>query len=276
MFEAYLDETGIHDGAPFCVIAGYFGGPGQFRKFSKSWHGALSAFEVPLAQFHALDFMKGRKFFYGWDAAKRDGLADALAAAVIRYKLYPVSVGLVVDDFKGLTLMQRRFFTGATVLDGRLVTSGCPNKPCFAPFQHCIKQVVSYAAVGGNADFFFGTDRPFAKYAETLYRAIKGSRQPDETRCRLGKIDFPLAKETPALQAADLLAYLTATHMQAHPDGPVQPNGLLLSMLTNIRMMEDHKFFNKETMRAQIESLVGFVPELAFEREDEEQLPMGQ
>jgi Protein of unknown function (Hypoth_ymh) len=64
MIEAYLDETGIHDGAPFCVIAGFFGGLGQWGRFDSAWRRALSAFDVPLDQFHALDLMRGRKFFF--------------------------------------------------------------------------------------------------------------------------------------------------------------------------------------------------------------------
>jgi hypothetical protein len=36
MIDAYLDESGIHDGAEVCLIAGYFGGRVQWRKFSKA------------------------------------------------------------------------------------------------------------------------------------------------------------------------------------------------------------------------------------------------
>jgi hypothetical protein len=273
VIEAYLDETGIHDGASFCVIAGYFGGPGQWRKFDRAWHKALTDSGVPLDQFHALDLMKHRRFFYGWEDGKSQALLQRLAAAITQYKLHPVSVGLVVDDFQALSEVQRRFFTGATMLNGKLVTSGCPNKPYFTPFQHCIKRVVSYAEVGGKVNFFFGLDRPFGKYAEALYQIIKDSRQPDETRCRLGEISFPQAKQTPALQAADLLAYLTAKHMEESPNVPVQPGPLLLPFLARNLMMEDHSFLNKAAMRAHINDVLDIAPVLAFEHEDEENLP---
>jgi hypothetical protein len=32
---AYLDESGAHEGASVCLVAGYFGGPGQWKKFSQ-------------------------------------------------------------------------------------------------------------------------------------------------------------------------------------------------------------------------------------------------
>lgn len=272
MIEAYLDETGIHEGAPFCVIAGYFGGPGQWKKFDPAWRRALSGFGVPLDQFHALDLMQRRKSFFGWDGKRQSELLTSLTAAMTMYKIYPVSVGLVIADFQELSLTQRRFVTGATMKNGQLVSSGCPNKPYFAPFQYCMKRVVSYAEVGGRADFFFGLDRSFAKYARTLYDIIKRSKQPDETRCRLGEIAFPMAKETPGLQAADLLAYLTANHMREHPNGPADPDRLLHSVLERSRMQEDHSFLNGDAIRAHIADVLDIAPILAFDREEEADL----
>jgi hypothetical protein len=35
MLEAYLDESGIHDGAPVCIVAGYFGDQSQMKKLGK-------------------------------------------------------------------------------------------------------------------------------------------------------------------------------------------------------------------------------------------------
>jgi hypothetical protein len=50
MIDAYPDETGIHDGAPMCFVAGFFGGRGQWRKLADSWRRVLNRFEVPLNQ----------------------------------------------------------------------------------------------------------------------------------------------------------------------------------------------------------------------------------
>ena len=269
MIYAYLDETGIHEGARFCIIAGYFGGPGQWKKFGSAWNRSLSSFGVEPAQFHALDLLQRRKAFFGWDKKKQSELLGKLTSTIASYRVYPVSVALIVADFDELTLTQRKFFTGATMQDGRLVTSGCPNRPYFVPFQYCVKRIVSYAEVGGRADFFFGLDRPFAKSAQNLLELIKRSEQPDETRSRLGNIDFPLAKQTPGLQAADLLAYLTADHMIQHSAGPGVPGAPLQALLARNRMPEDHSILNRETIRAHIADVIDIAPVLAFEREDE-------
>ncbi len=280
MITAYLDETGIHEGAEFCIIAGYFGGKGQWNRFSADWRKALQDSGVSLEDFHALDLMKRRKAFSGWKDDRHGGLLGKLTKAITDRKIYPVSVGLVLADFRSFTELQRRFFTGATIEKGKLVTSGCPNKPYFLPFQRCTKIVVSYAAVGGKCDLFFGLDRPFAKYAKALFQIIKGSRQPDPTRERLGEIAFPLAKQTPPLQAADLLAYLT---MERMPKNNVSdpPEGWLARCVANTRMPDDHVFFERETLRAALADAYAFggfeggapavIP--AFDREEETELP---
>jgi hypothetical protein len=46
MIDAYLDESGIHDGAAVCVIAGFYGGRGHWRRFESLWRYTLSQFEV--------------------------------------------------------------------------------------------------------------------------------------------------------------------------------------------------------------------------------------
>ena len=41
MLQAYLDESGIHEGAHVCIVGGYFGGPGQWSKFGAEWKRVL-------------------------------------------------------------------------------------------------------------------------------------------------------------------------------------------------------------------------------------------
>jgi hypothetical protein len=65
MLHAYLDESGIHDGAAVCVIAGYFGGSGQWRNVEADWRDMLADFNIPMEEFHAKDiFPKAKSFFH--------------------------------------------------------------------------------------------------------------------------------------------------------------------------------------------------------------------
>lgn len=254
MLNAYLDESGIHDGAAICVIAGYFGGPGQWRKFEGEWRKALAASGVPLAEFHANKFVEGRGYFFGWPPEQKRRMANDLAQAIVAHKIYPISFGLVVSDFKALSEPQKRFFTGATIDDaikpGKLTSPGCPTKPYFMPWLQLVKRVAQYAPHGGKAHFFFGLDRPFAKSATLLYRATK-TKAYKQYRLQLGDIAFPLAKETPQLQAADYLVYLTYKHMterHAANDWNVLPAHPLGTLLSRRRTAEDLVYYNHESI----------------------------
>jgi hypothetical protein len=61
MLQAYLDESGIHEGASIFAIAGYFGGPGQWRKFEILWQETLTKFGIPLDGFHGNHFVNSKR-----------------------------------------------------------------------------------------------------------------------------------------------------------------------------------------------------------------------
>jgi hypothetical protein len=244
MMAAYLDESGIHDGAAVCVVAGYFGQRNHWRHFEAAWMAVLSRFGFRLENFHAKNWIKSR--------AKRPLLME-LAKTIGKYAVYPVSMGIAIEDFNSFTYQQRRWLTGATARRGKLVTSGCPTKPYFVPFQLCLMRVASYVKPGRKAHFFFGLDRNFGDYAGALFRQAKTKlkNNPDsewENKNQLGDISFPMASETPELQAADLLAYLTYLHLVGRIKtgrGPSKPTGLLAMCLRNNRSQNDHGFQDK-------------------------------
>jgi hypothetical protein len=256
MIDAYLDESGIHDGAAVCVIAGYFGGRGQWRKLEQAWKQALNEFDVPMEKFHAKElYPKPTGFFrHHWDTSRHEPFLQRLAAAVADCgKINPVGFGVIVEDFFSYSENVRKFFTGANMKDGQPTTLGCPNKPYFLPFQRCLVRVCEYAPIGGKAHFFFGLDRPFAGYANELFAQIKSTTVQPEIKRRLGDPSFPLAKETPQLQAADLLTHLTYHYMldthRQNVIGQIQPFPLLATCIRNRRANEDFGFFDKTMMR---------------------------
>jgi hypothetical protein len=257
MLDAYLDESGIHDGAAVCVISGYYGGRGQWKKFEALWRKSLAQFNVPLEKFHAKDVVKRRGFFDNWKDPIYAAFLDALASAIIQYKIHPVTVGIVVADFNSFSHAQRRFLTGARLKDAKLTTSGAPSKPYFCPFQECLARVAESAPVGGKAHFFFGLDRPFAEYARAFMEDILANPY---ARCheQIGRRpEFPLAKGTPQLQAADLLAYVTYLDMTARLENNSWdeiPDTYLRLLIENRKCMEDFCYFEKNTMKIALDS----------------------
>ena len=149
MIDAYLDESGIHDGAAICVIAGFFSGRGQWRAFERDWRKMLHRFDVPMEEVHAKDLIPKRQgFFLKLRDTRHDPeeLLNQMAETVARHTVYPVAAGVIVRGFYSFSLEQRRFLvTGATLKDGKLITTGSPNKPYFARFQWCVRTVACYA-----------------------------------------------------------------------------------------------------------------------------------
>jgi Protein of unknown function (DUF3800) len=243
MIDAYIDESGIHDGAEVCLLAGYFGGRGQWRKFDKAWQRVLRDFD--LESFHAKDVVKRR------DSAD---LLWGLANVVAQNKICPVAFGVVVQDFFKFTLTERRFLTGATLTpSGKIKESGSPNRPYFVPFPFIIKRVLSYAPVGGKAHFFFGVDSVFSKYATTIYSKLRDSGQHVYQE-RFGTIAYPDAKNTPALQAADLLVHMVYLDMvnrarQTALYSIPKPSNLIRLLLNNMRHKDDVVFQDGNLMR---------------------------
>lgn len=253
MIQAYFDESGIHQGSNALVIAGYFGTTAQWKAFRKKWLKVLGDFDFPLKDFHTTDLIRQRA---------HEPMLAALADAVARSEIYPVSSGIIVPDFKSFSEKQRKWLTGAMAMpSGKAKYSGSPNRPYFVPFQKTLENVTAYAQPGRTAKFYFGVDRPVAKYAEVFFEQIKGHPLRGfgwQTRDRLGTVEFPLAKETPELQAADLLAFLTYRHMEeryALNDWSVGPSGLLATCLRKVRSPYDHGFETKDSLQVAFDNL---------------------
>jgi len=254
MLDAYLDESGIHEGAVICVIAGYYAGRGQWKKFEKAWRRLLVDFAVPPEGFHAKDLLRGGGFFRAWNESQRQAFARSVANTIAgHHKIHPVSAAIIVDDFNQFSEKQRKVFTGASLTSGKLSSSGCPTKPYFLPFQHCIRLVACYAPVGGKADFFLGLGQTFSEYAEALFNQIKQSTLEVNGKERLGNIAFPEAKETPQLQAADFFVHLSYQHaVKRHAAGDlgrIPPPPLLALCIGNGKEVEDFAYYDKACLQ---------------------------
>jgi hypothetical protein len=254
--EGYLDESGIHEGSLMCVVAGYFGGHGKWKRFETDWRRVLDAFDVPLQEFHAKHlFPKPRGWFQHHWNGDPVALLNALADTIVNHpKIAPIAVGIIVEDFNSFPIEARRYFTGATMRDGEVIDDGCPSKWYFVPFQWCVVRVCEYAPVGGKAHFFFGIDRPFYGYASKLFEQMEnGPRRGrvDKWKDRLGMPSAPKAKETPQLQAADFLANLTYHHMLDAGDklGTIGPPPLLAKCIENRRSPQDFFFMTKANLQ---------------------------
>jgi hypothetical protein len=222
MLEAYLDESGIHEQAKVCAVAGFYGSQMAWRRFERQWKAVISKYPEIDEGFHAKVFFardKGKRVgpYQEWKDEKAKRFLDSLLKCIRGNRIYPVGHAVVVDAFLALPLKIRQWLTGAKFRpkDAEYLSGGCPRKAYYLPFQFCVS---GSANLGGASPsnlihFFAGLDRNFSGYASELYKFFRtDERIPEPLRRRLGQISYPLSKETPGIQAADLLAYRTYRH----------------------------------------------------------------
>lgn len=208
-YKALFDESGIHDRAPICVIAGYVGTMNEWKRFEALWG--------PYANepgFHA------KRFFASDPAGRRvppyDEWSDEIAQRYLRrlldsitsLKLYPVGTLVDVRAFRQYSQDERRFLTGGYMKTlGKWVHSGAPTKPYYVAFWKAVES--SLERVERNdweIHFVFDRQHQFAPLALRLYSRLKNELDPSYSN-RMGSIVFESRDKAIGLQAADLLAY---------------------------------------------------------------------
>lgn len=246
MIEAYFDESGIHDQAKVCVVGGFYGTQAAWRTFERQWNKIIADYpELHDCGFHAKEFFdrangKRTGHYKNWNDDKTRKFLDRLVQAIMRNRIFPITYGIVVEDFLSLPLEARRWLTGARFRpDGKCVSSGSPNKSYYMPFSFCVLDSARMSGANriDKIHFFAGLDRTFYEYASALYKHILvDSRLQESVKQLLGQISYPLAKDTPGLQAADLLMYrcyrFALDKIDAKQNLPIPP---LIAKLTKNR-----------------------------------------
>jgi len=150
MLKAYFDESGIHAGAPVCVVCGLVLPAQRAAWLSRDWQNEV-LFKHRVPYFHAKEFAQRSGPFRGWkDAAIRDFAIDALATINAACSLDELRVGAAIfsRDFHCLSIDERRWLTGGQfVLSGttrKWRKMGAPSKPYFLLFQQTMLDAVKH------------------------------------------------------------------------------------------------------------------------------------
>jgi hypothetical protein len=239
---------------------GYFGGPGQWKKFGDAWKEIIQRYNV--REFHARDFWRFDQHrervgpYRGWSKEKADAFLYELVGVITRHrrKIHPISATVVVACFNKLSHNQRRFLTGGFLKDGKFGSSGAPTKPYFLPFQVCIVQSATNAPVGGKAHFAFDLNKQFKGHALQLFALVRQSEL--KVQDRIGEVTFPTGLEAVQLQAADLLCYRSYRHAQRKVRDPeIQVPHLLRQLLSGLLSLSDFPFFDDRGLAALLEGV---------------------
>ena len=211
--EAYCDESGIHDGAAFCVVVGLVGSARNWQLFESRWAKASGGVD-----FHGKEFfarLRGDKRagpYAGWSDRKAQDYLIGLVDVVTLTDVHPIGSVIDIKDFKALTLEDRKYLTGAIyrVREQRFRTSGAPNKPFFLGFGDCLVAAAAHVRKPKwKVSITWDRQNEFAGLATELFQTALGPLGIPELRSRLGELSFKPKNGVGGLQAADLLAHVS-------------------------------------------------------------------
>ena len=96
MLEAYMDESGTHDGSPVLTVGAYLAGPEDWRDWTAEWDAAKGAIKI----YHATDAAALRGEFERWTKDDVAVLASRLLPIIARAPLGGVVVGIHLFSFE--------------------------------------------------------------------------------------------------------------------------------------------------------------------------------
>jgi Protein of unknown function (DUF3800) len=227
----YADESGIEDGARFCIVGGYMASPRQWKAFRKDWAAALSefGFRAGREEFHAKIFFNRQSPYRRWANERCATFLRRLLDVINRRQVVPVAGVVDVAAFNALPLEQRQFETGGifrTPLEAsshssprRFLSTGAPNTPYFCAFGNLIGEVVHKAPPDARLNFVLDRQNIVESRAvETFHEVWKNSLSPADTHNvgfldeqgiqRMGGLIYEDSTRELALQAADLYCYV--------------------------------------------------------------------
>lgn len=182
VIEAYLDESGTHEGASLVVVAGWVGDRKAWKSFTKEWRGVLQ--RAGVEYFHAND-------------PKCERLKPLLVRAILKRHLLGVAWSVNRLDFKEIA--SNKFMS----------RFGNAYSTCA---YLCVGLINGLAKKDGwpSVALVFEAGQPSADFIYKTVNAMIG--EPEDHR--LHSITF-LNKKAPGaipLQAADFLSHVIATN----------------------------------------------------------------
>lgn len=101
--ESYMDDAGSHNGAPVCVIAGYFGGHRRWEPFHNAWKQVLAKYGTK--EFHAYKFWrrddKRQRVgeYKSWSDQKADAYIDELLTIIEENtRIFPLRLAFKIPN----------------------------------------------------------------------------------------------------------------------------------------------------------------------------------
>jgi hypothetical protein len=247
MVQIFIDESGIHAGAPVCVIGGYRGSERQWKKLERLWTADGCSIELHAKRFFART-PAGRLVspYADWDEEKARGFLNCRLEAINEANIYPVAAMIDVAAFRSLTDDERRHLTGGLWREGKWRFSGAPTKPYYLIFQDVVIQgVQAVKRSDWQAEFFVAEQNELAPLAAKLYAQMKRGLDDRHFISMMGEMRFASPKDRAGLQAADLLSY---AWYQYRISGRMMKPEVSRAMDSLVHKGDELRYFSAEAM----------------------------
>lgn len=210
LLKAYFDESGTHAGSPIVLIAGLIAPIETWIDIEREWNENLATSRVPY--FHAYECDAGVGAFANTERVFRDALRIGLAKVIAKYSPEPVIAGIEKEDWERLQPIVARSALRESY-----------GHPCAWCFEYCMQQVVTWSyeqADGEPVAIILASQDEYKTLANDIYAAHLVSPAHDYP------LAFAAAKLTPAIQAADFVAYeayKNFVRQKNNPNAPYRP-----------------------------------------------------
>ncbi len=245
MLQAYMDDSGTHDGSHNCVIAGYWGSVKEWVRLEKQWKSVL--------QSEAIEEFKGNEFwprpegkrvgpYKTWTDARHRDFIDRLLKIIEDTRVYPFAAGFVRTEWDNLDPFLKRVFAGL-----EYDAKDSDIKSAVFPFTWCVGHIADYCKPDNLMHFVVDDDPRMARFAAQVYATLKRETIRDKGKlgCVLGELTFADSRIAVPLQAADLLAYEAHRYAKkAQGDNTSPMRDEYRRALAHFRTREDFHLFD--------------------------------
>jgi hypothetical protein len=203
LLEAYFDDSGkeSESGHRFVCIAGYLSPTSVWDAFNQNWEGLLLRHGIPELHMKRWKSIRSEK---GWTDAQADAALNDFVDLIRQGHLWGFGAG--VDAHQWKTLPREK--------TNKL---GSAQEFVMQRVFRMIMDEVGKSGLVAHINLVFDQDEEFSKPRLTRYYDIR--RIDPLAKERAVIISFAAASQCPALQAADLLAYLTRARLEERANG---------------------------------------------------------
>jgi hypothetical protein len=237
--EAYFDESGTHGSAPALCVAGYLMTKAQAISLTEAWTAELAKYELPY--FHMVDCAHGAEEFEKLTKDERLAVETAMIRFIKDFTTQGIAVSVSENEYKRSGLAD-------TML-------GTAYSACASFLLAGISSWLSVNPEVTDVSYFFEAGHKSQREANGLMNFVFTNEKMRAAH-RYVSHTFVDKRRSPAIQAADLLAWQYYTDLRRTREGRPR-RADCVSLLQHPHSLTH---FSKDRLESLIEAMLPFYP----------------